>query len=125
MELLQYPSVTVCVYPTFKDYIDDRLFSSNSSLAETEKLLKSNIWKRNETFYFVNHKHSTKNYTNREFPCMTSSESNDPGRPCSFPFKLRGTWENKKVYYNCSPHLNPNPWCYTKVDKEGNFIKVK
>ena len=41
--------------------------------------------KKNETFYFVHQK-----YEDREgFPCMTKSESVDPGRPCTFPFKIK------------------------------------
>ena len=82
---LQYPSVSVCVEHTFKKYIDDEISGNtgNYTMEGVEKLAKSLIWKRNDTFYFVNQKTSKRD----GFPCMTSSESTDPGRPCMFPFK--------------------------------------
>ena len=82
---LQYPSVSVCVEHTFKKYIDDELSGNtgNYTMEEVEELAKSLIWKRNDTFYFVNQKTSQKD----GFSCMTTSESTDPGRPCMFPFK--------------------------------------
>ena len=128
---MPYPSVTVCTDSIFKIYIDELLYS-NSTLAETEELVKSNIWKRNETFYFVNQKLSD----NDDFPCMTSSESNDPGRPCIFPFNINiSTAEQmeilglknvvKTTHYNCTLLYNPQLWCYTKVDKESNSMRAK
>ena len=128
---MPYPSVTVCTDSIFKIYIDELLYS-NSTLAETEELVKSNIWKRNETFYFVNQKFSDKD----DFPCMTLSESNDPGRPCTFPFNINiSTAEGveifgltngaKTTHHNCTLHYNPQLWCYTRVDKESNSMRVK
>ena len=128
---MPYPSVTVCTDSIFKIYIDELLYS-NSTLAETEELVKSNIWKRNETFYFVNQKFSDKD----DFPCMTLSESNDPGRPCTFPFNINiSIAEGLEIYgltngaktthYNCTLLYNPQPWCYTRVDKESNSMRVK
>ena len=78
---IPYPSVSVCTKNTFTKYIDKEIFS-NSSIEETEILVKSHLLKRNETFYFVNQKYNDRN----DFPCMTISESLDPGRPCTFPF---------------------------------------
>ena len=131
LALMQYPSVTVCIDSTFKTYIDDLLYS-NSTLAETENLVKARIWKRNETFYFVNQKFNTKD----GYPCMTTSESIDPGRPCAFPFHVNITREEGKeifglekeehlVNYNCTLKYNPDPWCYTKVDNNGYSLKGK
>ena len=80
--ILQFPSVSVCVEYSFKKYIDGVILRNETSLEKAEKLIKSNIWKRNETFYFVNHK----NLPLGDFPCMTTSESPDRGRPCNFPF---------------------------------------
>ena len=82
---LQYPSVSVCIEHTYKKYIDDELSGNtgNYTMQGVEQLAKSLMWKRNDTFYFVNQKTSQ----NDGFPCMTTSESTDPGRPCMFPFK--------------------------------------
>ena len=125
---MQYPSVTVCVDSTYKIYIDELLYS-NATLAETENIVKSNIWKRKETFYFVNQKYKNKD----DFPCMTSSESNDPGKPCSFPFILNVSENVRKnsfginketeerEYHNCTDINSPQLWCFTKVDK-GSFL---
>ena len=52
--VLQYPSVTVCAEYTFKKYLDGKIESGD--IDEVEKLVKSNVWKKNETFYFLNHK---------------------------------------------------------------------
>ena len=79
---LQYPSVSICVEYTFKKYIDNIISNSSFSVEEAEAIAKSLLWKRNETFFFVNHKTIDRD----DFPCMTMSESADPGRPCIFPF---------------------------------------
>lgn len=79
--ILQFPSVSVCVEYSFKKYIDGVILRNETTLEQAETLIKSNIWKRNETFYFVNHK----NLPIGDFPCMTTSESPDRGRPCHFP----------------------------------------
>ena len=52
--VLQYSSVTVCAEYTFKKYLDGKIESGD--IDEVEKLVKSNVWKKNETFYFLNHK---------------------------------------------------------------------
>ena len=57
-EVLQYPSVTVCAEYTFKKYIDRNMESGD--IGDIEKLVKANVWKKNETFYFLNHKGSLK-----------------------------------------------------------------
>ena len=78
---LQFPSVSVCVEYSFKKYIDGVILRNETNLEKAEKLIKLNVWKRNETFYFVNHKYPVFG----DFPCMTTSESPDRGRPCNFP----------------------------------------
>ena len=122
-EVIQYPSVTVCAENAFKKYLDGIIESGNSSVDEIEYLVKSNTWKKNETFYFLNHK----TRSNGGFPCMTEKESNDPGKPCVFPFyshtkieesvfeTLSGNNHNK-LLFNCTYHVSIEPWCYTKVD---------
>ena len=57
-EVLQYPSVTVCAEYTFKKYIDKNMESGD--IGDIEKLVKANVWKKNETFYFLNQKGSLK-----------------------------------------------------------------
>ena len=112
--LIQYPSITVCKEYTYKKYIDD-IILGNLTLEETENVVKTHLWNRNETFYFVNQK-----YTNRNgFPCMTTTESTDPGRPCSFPlFNSIG-----EKFYNCSLARSTVPWCYTKVNySSGDYL---
>ena len=79
---LQFPSVSVCVEYSFKKYIDGVILRNGTNLERAGKLIKSNVWNRNETFFFVNHK----NPQVGDFPCMTTSESPDRGRPCNFPF---------------------------------------
>ena len=82
VNMIPYPSVSVCTEYTYKTYIEKQIFS-NSSMEEAENLVKSFTWKRNETFYFVNQKYENMS----DYPCITIPESNDPGRPCVFPFK--------------------------------------
>ena len=132
VQLMQYPSVTVCVEFTFKKYIDEKIYSTNFSLKETESLIKENFWKKNETFYFVNQKSNTR----EDFPCMTTSESSDPGRPCSFPFKIDLSGvdtidkddkiDNTKILrQTCTNYTNPEPWCYTKLDMNNLTLRSK
>ena len=127
---MQYPSVTVCVEFTFKKYIDEKIYSNNISLEETESLIKKNIWKRNETFYFVNQKSNIR----EDFPCMTTSESADPGKPCSFPFRVNissvdtNNIDDKnedEVKHSCTNYTHPEPWCYTKLDRFNNTLRSK
>ena len=132
VQLMQYPSVTICVEFTFKKYIDEKIYSSNFSLKDTEALIKENFWKKNETFYFVNQKSNTR----EDFPCMTTSESSDPGRPCSFPFQIDLSGvdtidkddkiDNTKILrQTCTNYTNPEPWCYTKLDMNNLTLRSK
>ena len=77
---LQYPSVSVCVENTVKIY--ENFLTDEFTFEQTKSLIKENVWKRNETFFFVNQPSAkTKGY-----PCMTTKDSSDPGKPCNFPF---------------------------------------
>ena len=121
---MQYPSVTVCVEFTFKKYIDEKIYSNNISLEETEALIKENIWKRNETFYFVNQKSNIR----EDFPCMTTSESADPGKPCSFPFRVNmsnGDNYGDLLKHSCTNYTHPELWCYTKLDRNNFTLRSK
>ena len=81
-KLVQYPSISVCVEYSFKKYIDEEINDFNITFHDTVELIDNQNWKRNDTFYFLNHKVDTKG----SFPCMTIKESEDAGRPCHFPF---------------------------------------
>ena len=91
-----------------KNYVDINI-QSNLSFVQTRDLVKENVWKRNETFFFVNQASSKK----KGYPCMTTKDSSDPGKPCSFPFN----WMYKQ---NTCTVLNSNGqhWCYTKVSTD-------
>ena len=114
MKEVQYPSISVCVEYAFKKYLEEEIFNpSLPSLNETEKLARENVRKKNETFFFVNHPSVKSN----GYPCFTTKESTDPGKPCSFPFMYE-----KTLNYACSSLDNKQPWCYTKVDANRTTI---
>ena len=120
--LQTYPSISVCTKYAFKKYIDPEI-SGNMSLKEKEHLIKNNIWKRNETFYFVNQKSDS----NDGFPCITTRESDDPGRACVFPFKHSSS---NKVIFNCSNINSEEDWCYTCLNSDlsgwrDSFLRTK
>ena len=107
VDALDYPSISVCPEYSFKEYIDEQILG-NLSLHEKEMLIKSKLWTRNETFYFVNQHTSLKN----GYSCMTNRESIDPGRPCQFPFKHKRLHE---LTWNCSDVDSDEPWCLTRL----------
>ena len=83
-ELQQYPSVTVCPsLPTKYTLFDMDLNSVLTSYPPgfIYKIFKDKLKNKNETFYFVDQK----TLSNEGFPCMTKSNSYDPGKPCQFP----------------------------------------
>ena len=80
-EGITYPSVSVCIDNAFKTPLEEKLFYKGSpNFTESIELVEKNRWSKNETFYFVNQasRHS------RGYQCMTTKESNDPGKPCRF-----------------------------------------
>ena len=83
----EYPSISICPSHAFKINLEDYMFKNNSiSLEEIENLVKANAWTADEIFYYVSYQ--TK--TNPGYECLTSKDSVDPRRPCSFPF----IWDN-------------------------------
>ena len=127
-----YPSVSVCVDYGFKHVIDNQV-SGNFSVNQTESLIRKYVWVRNETFYFVNHP----TIESEGYPCITTQQSVDPRRPCTFPFNylyeskktltIRPEEENTmKTFYNCDEDFFGNdPWCLTKVNKNRTKGRVK
>ena len=49
---------------------------------EVKTNISKSVWKRNETFYYVDYP----NENNLGFECMTKKNSNDPRKPCRFPY---------------------------------------
>ena len=92
--------MSVCTEYTFKKYIDEEILS-NLSMSETKNLVKSVLWKRNETFYFV----SYPSEKDLGFECMTTPDSYDFVKPCSFPFYYEKSMiieiPRKKVFICC------------------------
>ena len=107
---VQYPSVSVCVENALKSVVDIT-HQSNLSFDETSYLVKKSVWKRNETFFFVNQP----SIASQGHPSMTTKESQNPGRPCSFPYYY------KHLHYNCTNLTSKgHPWCYIKVKEDGS-----
>ena len=74
-----FPSISICPKYAYKDWF--RVFKFNDTELLKPKLY-SHIWKRNETFYYVDYP----NKNNSGFECMTEKSSSDPGKPCRFPY---------------------------------------
>ena len=72
----------MCVEYSFKKYIDEEIENPNVTFEDTIKLIHEKNWQRNDTFFFLHHKSSSRG----SFPCMTIKEVVDAGRPCHFPF---------------------------------------
>lgn len=83
----EYPSVSICPNHPFKTNLEDFMFRNDSiSIKEIENLVKANSWKSEEIFYYVSYQ--TK--SNPGYECLTTKDSVDPRKPCSFPF----IWDN-------------------------------
>ena len=55
----------------------------NGSLAYKKKLAMENIWSKSEVFHFVSHP----GMFGMAYPCVTTNDGSDPGKPCYFPFR--------------------------------------
>ena len=84
----EYPSVTVCPVNSLKEN-QDKYLEDDNTMTSSEILtkFKDTAWKRNETFYYVSY--VTENSPG--FECLTDKSSNDPVKPCSFPY----VWESQ------------------------------
>ena len=82
--LVLYPSISVCTrYLSKKGVSMAPFLKSNMSLNEKKNLIFENIWNKSEVFYFVNHPEML----GMRFPCVTTNDGDDPGKPCDFPFR--------------------------------------
>ena len=87
MKAKDFGSVSICPFIAFKDNLEDQMFRNETiSLEDIKRLIDENAWKRNETFYFVSYPTDT----DPGFECLTTKDSIDRTKPCSFPFK----WDN-------------------------------
>ena len=82
---IQYPSISVCTKYTSREKVSqtEAHLYSNKSLNENKKLISKSIWNKSEVFYFVNHP----DMLGMRFPCVTMDDGDDPGMPCTFPFR--------------------------------------
>ena len=111
METKDYSSISVCPLNGLRDRMD-YLIEEKSNLSSVEILntMKKVAWKRNETFYFVSY--ATKDKPG--FECLTLKYSNDPMKPCVFPFEWNG-----EILQNCSKSSsNGEPWCITRANND-------
>ena len=81
---VHYPSVTVCKSAMFDTYLDDELFDNESiTIMQKKELFIKHSLNLSRTVTFLSHP----NILNLKFPCLTTSESVSPNRPCAFPYK--------------------------------------
>ena len=86
-----YPSITVCPEKTFKTHIDLGTIAKTGSFTDMKNFYLSNVRTLKEVFFFVNQR----SWGRDGHKCLTGAVSEDPGRPCVFPFKV--TWENQTL----------------------------
>ena len=75
----QYPSITVCPEKTFKTGIT---MPKSGTIDLVKLFYLDNVRSLEEVFFFVNQK----TWSREGHKCMTEKVSEDPGRPCVFPF---------------------------------------
>ena len=92
----QYPSITVCPNDAFKrgngSFRRGKINFRTWSVEEIKEFYLKNVRSRQEVFYFVNQK----TWSGGGHSCMTTKISEDPGRPCVFPFQ-----KHNKTFNEC------------------------
>ena len=78
----QYPSITVCPEKTFKNY---KKLPESGKFKDVRQFYLDNVRSIDEVFFFVNQR----TWSRDGHKCMTGKVSEDPGRPCIFPFTVR------------------------------------
>ena len=81
---VQYTSVTVCKRQAFNESIDSLIHGGRATVDDIEMAVKADVGKKEDIFHFVSHP----NMTDSEHPCLTTSNSLDPGKPCVLLPKL-------------------------------------
>ena len=82
-EEVKYPSISVCAKYMSKHGSIAKQLDSNKSLTEKKMLVLNSVWNKSEVFHFVSHP----GMLGLRYPCVTSNDGTDPGKPCSFPFR--------------------------------------
>ena len=77
-----YHSITVCPEATFRAKVNILPAVKIRSLPTVKKIYLTNVRSLEEVFFFVNQKL----WSQDGHKCLTQSVSEDPGRPCVFPF---------------------------------------
>ena len=110
---VEYPSVSTCIRAPKMNKIFGKFTKEHDiPFGKFKHFVQENVFKRNETFYFVNQASSV----DSGFPCMSTEESFDSGKPCSFPFF------SKYLHHNCTQYDGDvYPWCWTRVDADRTF----
>ena len=86
----QYPSITVCPEKTFKT---SKRIPKSGTLEDIRQFYLDNVRTLDEVFFFVNQR----TWSRDGHKCMTGKVSEDPGRPCIFPFTTRNETHLKCV----------------------------
>ena len=121
-DMVLYPSVSVCKKYTFDTYFDYLFDGKTSNLSEIKKLVRNNSWDIEKVFYFFSHP----GMLGLTFPCTTTLDGGDPGKPCMFPFPLPDyddyeyddSTEDEKQYkdhHECHVMQTSSPACYTRL----------
>ena len=83
VDKIQFPSISVCSKFTLKDKEVTPTLFGIATPTEKKQLALDNIWRKNEVFQFVSHP----GIFGMTYPCVTSNDGLDPGKPCHFPFR--------------------------------------
>ena len=86
----QYPSITVCPEKTFKT---SEKIPESATFEDIRQFYIDNVRTLDEVFFFVNQR----TWSRDGHKCMTGKVSEDPGRPCIFPFTLRNETHSKCI----------------------------
>ena len=86
-----YPSITVCPEKTFKTDVNLGTIAKTGSFSNMKNFYLSNVRTMKEVFFYVNQR----SWSRDGHKCLTGAVSEDPGRPCVFPFTYLNRTENK------------------------------
>ena len=105
VDSILYPSLSICKRYTYDTFLDPLLLNS-SSLEEARGVVEGRVWGREQVVRFLGHP----SILNLTYPCVTSQDGTDPGKPCSFPDEGNLT--------GCHLYGTLTPACYTRSPLE-------
>ena len=91
----QYPSITVCPSPALKR--GGFYSSKEGNFMEVKTHYLENMRTLQDVFYFMNQK----TWSVDGHQCMTTRISEDPGRPCAFPYERPVSHNETKLEQKC------------------------